>query len=234
MSDRSSTELHYAPKALSAWLWRPTGLLAALAIALLWLWHPRSSVVVRDGGVQTQTDQALSRGRDAYRRGDFAEAIAAWRKAAEAGSAAAQNELGLAFETGRGSAPDYGEALKWYRLAANQGDPLGLTRLGSMLQKGRGLPPDYGTALRLFRQAAAQGYAPAMTELGGMYEKGEGAPRDYAAAAKWYLEAWERGGEKWAAYKLAQFYANGLGVAKNEAVANFWNTLASSPAAMCG
>jgi uncharacterized protein len=73
-----------------------------------------------------------------------------------------------------------------------------------------------------------------MTELAFMYEKGRGAPRDYATAAKWYLEAWQRGGDKWAAYRLSQFYANGLGVAKDEAVANFWNTLASGPSAMCG
>jgi TPR repeat protein len=106
--------------------------------------------------------------------------------------------------------------------------------LGLALENGRGVQTDYGAALRLFSQAADQGYAPAMTELAFMYEKGRGAPRDYATAAKWYLEAWQRGGDKWAAYKLSQFYANGLGVAKDEAVANFWNTLASGPSAMCG
>jgi uncharacterized protein len=103
-----------------------------------------------------------------------------------------------------------------------------------MLERGRGASVDYRTALRLFRRAADQGYAPAMTDLAVMYEKGEGTPRDYAAAAKWYQEAWDRGGEKWAAYRLAHFYENGLGVEKNQAVANFWNTLASNPAAMCG
>ena len=34
--------------------------------------------------------------------------------------------------------------------------------------------------------------------------------------------------------QLGLFYGKGLGVAKDEAAANFWNTLASSPAAMCG
>jgi TPR repeat protein len=122
----------------------------------------------------------------------------------------------------------------WDRLVAEQEDPPSLTNRGSMLERGRGTSQDYGTALRLFRQAADQGYAPAMTDLAAMYEKGEGTPRDYAAAAKWYQEAWDRGGEKWAAYRLAQFYEDGLGVEKNQSVANFWNTLASSPAAMCG
>jgi uncharacterized protein len=198
MTDRSAIAPSHRREASLA-LRRSRGLAAfaitlALAAALLWLRQARP-----DGAATAaQAAEAVAQGEAAYRRGDVADAIAAWRKAAEAGDAAAENELGLAFENGRGVAADY------------------------------------GAALRLFRQAAAQGYAPAMTELGGIYEKGEGAPRDYAAAAKWYLEAWERGGEKWAAYKLAQFYANGLGVHKNEAVANFWNTLASSPAAMCG
>ena len=166
MSQRSPIKLHHWPKAFSARLRspaRPLAILAiALAIALLWLWQPGGVAVVRDGAVRSQIDDALSRGRDAYHLGDFAAAIAAWRKAAEAGS------------------------------------------------------------------------APAMTELGWMYEKGQGTSRDYTAAAKWYLEAWDRGGEKWAAYRLSQFYENGLGVEKNRAVAKFWYTLASSRAAMCG
>jgi hypothetical protein len=47
-------------------------------------------------------------------------------------------------------------------------------------------------------------------------------------------ETWDRGGDKWAAYKRSQSYENGLGVEKNRAIANFWYTLASSPVAMCG
>lgn len=159
MAQQSPTKPHRAPRAFSA----PVRPLAILAIALLWLSHPSGGgPVARDGAVKSQIDDALSRGRDAYHRGDFAAAIAAWRKAAEVGS------------------------------------------------------------------------APAMTELGWMYEKGQGTSRDYTNATKWYLEAWDRGGEKWAAYRLSQFYENGLGVEKNRAVANFWYTLASSPTAMCG
>ena len=162
MSQRSLTKTPGAPKAFSA-LRSPPGPLAILATALLWLWQPSGGgAVAGDGAVKSQIDDALSRGRDAYHLGDFAAAIAAWRKAAEAGS------------------------------------------------------------------------APAMTELGWMYEKGQGTSRDYTAAAKWYLEAWGRGGEKWAAYRLSQFYENGLGVEKNRAIATFWYTLASSRAAMCG
>jgi TPR repeat protein len=141
----------------------PVRPLAILAVALLWSWQPCSGYAVAgDGAVKSQYDDAFYRGREAYRRRDFADTLATWRRAAEAGSSAA------------------------------------------------------------------------MTELGSMYEKGEGTPRDFAAAAEWYLEAWDRGGDKWAAYRLSQFYENGLGVEKNRAVANFKCTLAINPAAMCG
>ena len=93
---------------------------------------------------------------------------------------------------------------------------------------------DFAKALATWRHAAEEGSAAAMTELGWMYEKGQGTQRDFTTAADWYLEAWDRGGDKWAAYRLSQFYENGLGVEKNRAIANFWYTLASSPAAMCG
>jgi uncharacterized protein len=208
--------------------------LAALAIALLCWSQPGSGAAAGDNAGAAETDVVVSRGQEAYRRGDFAEAITLWRRAAEAGSVAAQNELGLVFETGRGSPRDNGEALKWYRLAAEQGDPTALTSVGSMLEKGQGAARDYETASRLFRQAADRGYAPAMTDLAEMYEKGEGTARDFVAARKWYEEAWDRGADKWAAYRLGQIYENGFGVEKNDAVAGFWNALASSRAAMCG
>jgi uncharacterized protein len=92
---------------------------------------------------------------------------------------------------------------------------------------------DFGTALRLFRQAADEGYAPAMSYLADMYGKGEGTPPDFVAARQWYEEAWERGADKWAAYRLGLIYENGLGVEKNSAIADFWTALASGFAAIC-
>jgi TPR repeat protein len=150
MSQRSPIKLLHSPKAFSARLRSPARPLAILPIALLWLWQPGGVAVVRDGAVKSQIDDALSRAREAYNREDFGRAIAAWRQAAEAGSAAA------------------------------------------------------------------------MTELGWVYEKGQGTQRDFTAAANWYLEAWGRGGDKWAAYRLSQLYDNGLGVEKNRAIANLW------------
>jgi len=211
-------------------VWR---LLMMLAVGLLWL----GGLSIASGGFPAlagAADDAVRQGRQAYDRGDFTSAIVAWREAAEAGSAAAQNELGLMFQTGRGAPPDYAEALKWYRLAAERGDAAALTRIGWLYQNGWGVPQDYAEAIRWYRKAADRDYAPAMTNLASLYEKGKGTPRDFAVAFKWYQEAWERGADKWAAYRLGQFYENGWGVEKDDAIASFWNALASGPAAMCG
>jgi TPR repeat protein len=212
---------------------RVSRLLTILAVGLLWL-GCLSIVPGVCPALAAPGDDAVRRGQQAYDRGDFTSAIVAWREAAEAGSAAAQNELGLMFQTGPGASPDYAEALKWYRLAAEQGDAAAITRIGWLYQKGWGVPQDYAEAIRWYRKAADRDYAPAMTNLGSLYEKGKGTPRDFAVALKWYQEAWERGAEKWAAYRLGQFYENGWGVEKDAAIASFWNALASGPAAMCG
>jgi TPR repeat protein len=182
-----------------------------------------------------QANDTTRQGQEAGDRGVVTTAIAAWRKAAEAGSAAAaQNTVGLAFEIGRGAPLDYAEALKWYRTAAGQEDAEALTRIGWFYQEGWGVPQDDAEAFRWHHKAADKDYAPAMTNLASLYGKGKGTPRDFAAALKWYQAAWEHGADKWAAYRLGQFYENGWGVEKDDAVAKFWNTLASGPAAMCG
>ena len=64
---------------------------------------------------------------------DYLEAFKWNRKAAEAGSPVAQNDLGGMYENGWGLEPNKAEALKWYRQAALSGcaeAQKNLTRLG--------------------------------------------------------------------------------------------------------
>ena len=50
-----------------------------------------------------------------------AEAVKWYRKAAEQGHAAAQNNLGAMYANGQGVARSDAEAVKWFRKAAEQG-----------------------------------------------------------------------------------------------------------------
>ena len=49
---------------------------------------------------------------------DYAEAAKWFRKAAEQGFAAAQNNPGMMYKEGRGVRQDYAEVVKWLRKAA--------------------------------------------------------------------------------------------------------------------
>ena len=49
---------------------------------------------------------------------DLAEAVRWYRKAADRGSAVAQNNLGVLYAQGKGVAPDMAEAYFWFALAA--------------------------------------------------------------------------------------------------------------------
>lgn len=53
---------------------------------------------------------------------DYAKAIEHYTKAANAGHAGSQFNLGLIYKTGIGTAPDLKKAKHWLELAAEQGD----------------------------------------------------------------------------------------------------------------
>ena len=125
-----------------------------------------------------------------------------YRKAAEQGYAAAQNNLGVAYEYGWGVPKNYAEAVKWYRKAAEQGYAYAQYNLGLMYDNGRGVPQDYAAAVKWYRKAAKwyrkaaeQGDAVAQYNLGVMYRDGRGVPQDYAEALRWFRKAAVQGND---------------------------------------
>jgi TPR repeat protein len=78
-------------------------------------------------------------GLSAYNRGDYAKAATMLRKAAEEGYAAAQNNLGVINETGKGVPQDYTNAVTWYRQAAEQGHGHGQALLVLIYLNGKGV-----------------------------------------------------------------------------------------------
>ena len=88
---------------------------------------------------------------------DFATALREWRPLAERGNAAAQRNLGLMYNTGKGVSQDETEAVKWFRLAAEQGESSAQSNLGIMYADGECVPQDYVTAHMWLNLAAANG-----------------------------------------------------------------------------
>jgi uncharacterized protein len=88
---------------------------------------------------------------------DLARALAAYRRAAEAGSVDAQVATATAYFMGRGTAPDSGQAAHWYRLAANAGEVGSQYILGALYEKGDGVGQDLRLARYWYAAAALAG-----------------------------------------------------------------------------
>jgi TPR repeat protein len=74
----------------------------------------------------------------AYDRQDYAAAVRILKPIADQGDPFAQNNIGSAYQNGRGVPQDYVLAMQWYRKAADQGNALAQYNLGAMYDEGRG------------------------------------------------------------------------------------------------
>ena len=128
---------------------------------------------------------------NAYKTGDYAQALKQIAPLARSGHADAQHLLGLMYYTGRGVATDYKQALSWHRKAAQQGKADAQYVVGSMYYTGNAVPQDHKMAINWFRKAADQGHAEAQYALGLMYRyHAAGLPQDKVLAYMlWNLAA---------------------------------------------
>jgi hypothetical protein len=96
----------------------------------------------------------------AYEKGNFAAALKEWRPLAKQGNAAAQYNLGLMYDMGKGVPQDYKAAIKWYTLSAEQGNAFAQYSLGLMYWSGAGTIVDYVTAHMWLNIASSNGKDP--------------------------------------------------------------------------
>lgn len=115
------------------------------------------------------------------------------RRLAEAGDAAAQYLLGMAFYEALGEVKDNEKAFAWLLAAAKQGDVLAMGNVSSLLFEGIGTPKDEAAAVTWCSKAAEQGDAAAFAKLGYFYHWGLGVDADIEKALEYYLKA-ERAG----------------------------------------
>ncbi len=109
-----------------------------------------------------------------------ADAIAAWRKAAERGSTAAMAELGARLASGAGAAKDEAAGRRLLERAAEAGNPRGIAALAALSGSG-GAPADPVKARALLAKGADSN-PEAQFQLGLMLANGVGGPQDDAAA----------------------------------------------------
>jgi len=127
-------------------------------------------------------------GRAYAANGQWSEAVAAYRKAAEKGSTSAMVELGVLLATGSGVAKDEVQASKLFKRAAAAGNPRGVTNLAALNESG-GAPPDPVKARAWLAKMAETNSADAQYQLGLMIAEGIGGPKDDVAARALFEKA---------------------------------------------
>ncbi|MDD6177514.1 MAG: tetratricopeptide repeat protein [Ruminobacter sp.] len=115
----------------------------------------------------------------------------------------------------------YSEAIKNYEALAELGDEEGLFKAAEMYLEGIGIPKDQKKAIEYLHIAADLGSSEAMTKLGMLYYASSFINRtclghDYRKALEWFQKA---GKNPDALEALATMYQKGLGVEKNEKIA---------------
>lgn len=143
-----------------------------------------------------------------------ADAIAAWRKAADKGSSAAMVELGVLYGTGAGVAKDEAQARKLFEKAAQAGNPRGVSNLAALGGAGGAAPADPAQARALLGKAAETN-AEAQYQLGLMLSEGTGGAKDDVAARALFEKAAAQN-HPGALERMGAFAQEGRGGAKDK------------------
>lgn len=140
--------------------------------------------------------------------------ISSLERLADAGNAEALYHLGMAYQTGTGTAQDPGKALEAFRKAAAMGDPLAAYKLGCYYDgQGAGLvAQDAGQALKYKLVAAQAGYALAQQDVAALYAR-EG---DVQSGLEW-LEKSAAQGWSGGLMTLASVYNGAPGIERDAA-----------------
>jgi TPR repeat protein len=161
----------------------------------------------RPTNARAQPDQAdVNAGTERYGAKDYAGALQAFRRAADAGNTDGELKLGVLYEFGLGVAKSDVEAARWYRKAADAGNAGAQKNLGQMYENGQGVPENWGLAAQLYQKSAAQGDVEGEAALGRAYEFGIGIEQNRVEAVRWFTRASSQGDSK-AAY-FAKFLSD--------------------------
>ncbi|WP_019959883.1 peptidoglycan-binding protein [Woodsholea maritima] len=122
-----------------------------------------------------------------YREGEFADAAALLRRAAEQGVPDAQYRYAKMLERGEGMEQDFLGAARWNQEAAEAGHGRAMHNMGVLLVTGQMGEPDYERAKRWFELAALHGVADSQNNLALFFERGiGGTAQSLPDAYAWY------------------------------------------------
>lgn len=115
---------------------------------------------------------------------DFGESVDVFQEAVKDSDAAAQNNLGACYFTGKGIEQDREKAVQWFTASAEQGNATGQVNLAYCYYFGIGVRKDSLESLRWCRMALDQGLAGAQNLYGALFCKGDERQEWYQRAAE--------------------------------------------------
>ena len=151
----------------------------------------------------------FNEGMKLHELGDNTGAFTKFKEAAECGHKESQNNLGVCYNSGEGTAQNEQEAIYWYRQAAIQGEKTAIRNLGISLLKSN--PSE---AIIWLKKAADNGDSKVYAKLGRCYEEGDGVQKNVATALEYYRKG-ATAGDAEAIYWLGHCYEDGVGVPKD-------------------
>ena len=166
-------------------------------------------------------DRAWRQGLEFLQQEQYDRAIRWLAASAKRGSAGAQYDLALLYQTGKGVELSPNQAAEWLRKAAQQGHTEAQYRLAWMLATGDGVHADRQEAEKWVKLAADAHHVGAeelAKHIKAAYVHGMvyHAQEDYASAARWFRIDAVQGSSR-AQYALADLYQNGQGVTQDKA-----------------
>ena len=108
-------------------------------------------------GPADAAESSFRKASKAYRKGDYATALAGFSALASQGNAEAQFRIGIMHDKGRGVPENDAKAIEWFRKAAERGHLEGQINLGVMYARGQGVQRDNVMALFWFTLASKNG-----------------------------------------------------------------------------
>ena len=184
------------------------------ALALLLAFTPaRAAFMIFPEG-SPAVEGGVKEALDAYKRGDFAEAIKRFAAEADRGDKEAQFALGRIYQEGSGVAQSIPTAESYYRKAALQGHANAQANLAVLLLNSQRAEE----GIDWLRKAAKSGAPRAMVLLGNLSLTGTGLTKNAEDAKKWLEQAAELGDAE-AFESLSVMYDAGEGVARDPAKA---------------
>lgn len=167
-------------------------------------------------------EEKLTEGDRYYQKGDYANALSAYRHDAKRGDPHALLGLCRMYEEGNGVGENDKLAFQYCMQSARLGDMTAQKRLGVMYYKGAGVARNMKEARFWFHQAALSNDPDALYYLGMAYLKGIGGPKDAHQAHDLFEKASLEGDHAKAQWKLYEMFDEGIGIRQDRQEAFKW------------